>query len=34
MKSAWRHYAVAIGYDGERGEPILRSGETERKLPP
>jgi len=28
------HYAVAIGYDYERGELILRSGETERELLP
>ena len=26
------HYAVAVGYDYERGELILRSGETERKV--
>ena len=26
------HYAVAIGYDYERGELVLRSGETERKV--
>ncbi|HUF82516.1 MAG TPA: PA2778 family cysteine peptidase [Burkholderiales bacterium] len=28
------HYAVAVGYDYERGELILRSGETERKVLP
>ena len=28
------HYAVAVGYDYERGELILRSGETERKILP
>jgi tetratricopeptide (TPR) repeat protein len=28
------HYAVAIGYDYERGDLILRSGETERKVLP
>jgi hypothetical protein len=28
------HYAVAIGYDYDRGELILRSGETERKVLP
>jgi tetratricopeptide (TPR) repeat protein len=26
------HYAVAVGYDFERGELILRSGETERRV--
>jgi hypothetical protein len=28
------HYAVAVGYDYERGELVLRSGETERKVLP
>jgi tetratricopeptide (TPR) repeat protein len=28
------HYAVAVGYDYERGELVLRSGETERKILP
>jgi tetratricopeptide (TPR) repeat protein len=28
------HYAVAIGYDYERGELMLRSGVTERKVLP
>jgi len=28
------HYAVAVGYDYERGELILRSGETRRKVLP
>jgi tetratricopeptide (TPR) repeat protein len=28
------HYAVAMGYDYERGELTLRSGETERKVLP
>ena len=28
------HYAVAIGYDYDRGELILRSGETERRVLP
>lgn len=28
------HYAVAVGYDYERGELMLRSGETERKVLP
>ncbi len=28
------HYAVAIGYDYDRGQLILRSGETERELLP
>lgn len=28
------HYAVAVGYDYERGELILRSGETERRVLP
>lgn len=28
------HYAVAVGYDYESGELILRSGETERKVLP
>ena len=28
------HYAVAVGYDYERGEIVLRSGETRRKVLP
>ena len=28
------HYAVAVGYDHERGEIVLRSGETRRKVLP
>ena len=28
------HYAVAVGYDYERGEVVLRSGVTEREVLP
>ncbi len=33
LRDGW-HYAVAVGYDYERGEIILRSGVTERKVLP
>jgi tetratricopeptide (TPR) repeat protein len=33
LREGW-HYAVAVGYDYERGEIILRSGVTEREVLP
>ena len=33
LREGW-HYAVAVGYDYERGEVILRSGVTEREVLP
>jgi tetratricopeptide (TPR) repeat protein len=33
VREGW-HYAVAVGYDYERGEIILRSGTTERQVLP
>ena len=33
FRDGW-HYAVAVGYDYERGELVLRSGITERKVLP
>jgi tetratricopeptide (TPR) repeat protein len=33
LRDGW-HYAVAVGYDYERGELILRSGVTERRVLP